>query len=301
MAQRLRVDFLWQGVSEPHNLEHWNDGLRLAMRYVSEVHDVSYKEPWDELTGDIILYWEAPCTINGSNAPHFIKVRGTKKPKINLFAGGPVTQENTEGFDLFLLESQINEEEFTKYGRKWMRAFGVNDEIFKPVNVQKTFDGFMQATFAGWKRQPLFAEALGKKGLLCGRYQEHEPYPFTGSSQSVQLPEMPYEAVNLLINASHCVVNTAEFWGGGQRCTLEAMAAGVPVIVMSDSQKNREYVEESGAGIVCEPEVESIRRAVEEVKGWDEDKKRSGVEYVKKKYSGRIYADNILKAIATLC
>lgn len=299
MSNRKKISFVWQGVTE--RWHHWNDGLRLAMRYVGEVHDVSYKEPWDELTGDVILYWEAPCTINGSNAPHFIKVRDTPKPKALLFAGGPVTAENTEGFDLFFLESEINEGEFTKLRKNWIRAFGVNDEIFRPIpGIQKTFDGCMQATFAGWKRQPLFAEALGKNGILCGRYQEHEPYPFTASSQSVQLPEMPYEAVNVILNASHCAVNTSEFWGGGQRCTLEAMAAGIPAVVMSDSPKNREYVEESGAGIVCEPNPQSIREAVEAIKGWTKEEKERGIAYVQAKYSGRIYADNLLKGISCL-
>ena len=152
----------------------------------------------------------------------------------------------------------------------------------------------MQATFAGWKRQPLFAEALGGKGVLCGRYQENDPDPWDNSSQSIRLPEMPYDVVNTLLNSAHCAVNTSEFWGGGQRCTLEAMAAGVPVIVMSDSPKNREYVEESGAGLVVNPDPESIREAVAEIKTWSKERRESGIAYVQGKWTSKHYADAIL-------
>jgi glycosyltransferase involved in cell wall biosynthesis len=299
MDKKLRLNFVWQGVTE--RWFHWNDGLRLAMRYLEEVYDVSYKEPWDKMDGDVILYWEAPCTVNGSNAPHYLNVRNSPQPKALLFAGGPVTQENTEGFDLFFLESQINEEEFTRYGRKWMTAFGVNDEVFKPIGIfPKTFDACMAATFAGWKRQPLFAEAVGEKGILLGRFQEHEPQPYTESSKSIRLPELPYLGVASVINACHTVVNTSEYWGGGQRCTLEAMACGVPVIVMSDSPKNCEYVEESGAGLIVDPNPESIRKAINEIKEWSNEEKMKGVAYIKSKWTGKHYADNLIKGIESI-
>ena len=287
----MRIGFIWQGFSGRYG--QWKDGLYRAMKRIEEKHDVTYLEPWESLDGyDVLLYWEAPMTILGENGVYYRKVQNHPTRKALLFAGGPVERQWVEGFDHVFVESKINADEFDAMGISQSTAFGVNEDIFKPIDVPKAFDGFMQATFAGWKRQPLFAEALGSRGVLCGRYQENDTEPWDNSAQSIRLPEMPYETVNALINSAHCVVNTSEYWGGGQRCTLESMCAGVPVIVMSDSPKNREYVEESGGGIVCDPNPQAIREAVEKAKISDMGK--YGREYVLNKWTSKHYADAIL-------
>jgi glycosyltransferase involved in cell wall biosynthesis len=264
------------------------------MKRIEEKHEVRYVDPWDEIFPDeIVLYWEAPCTINGKDGENYNRIHRLPNKKALLFAGGPIEKKWMFNFDHVFVEGEFNAKEMEGLGIPYSIAFGVNEEIFKPEPQQKCFDGFMQATFAGWKRQPLFAESLGDKGLLCGRYQEEDQSPWVNSSQSVRLPELPAEAVARLINASHAVVNTSEYWGGGQRCTLEAMACDVPVIVMSDSPKNREFVEESGAGIVCDPTPEAIRQAVGSVKGKD----MGGKKYIESKWTSRHYADSLLKFI----
>ena len=295
MAQkRLKIGFIWQGFSGRYG--QWRDGLYRAMKRIEERHDVRYMEPWDDFTGcDVLLYWEAPCTIHGENGEFYRRVKETPTRKALLYAGGPWTPDMVEGFDHVFVESALNEKEFEMNGISWSRAFGINEDIFFPMDIPKAYDGFMQATFAAWKRQPLFAEALGAKGVLCGRYQANDKEPWEHSAQSIRLPEMPYSAVNALLNASHTAVNTSEFWGGGQRCTLEAMAAGVPVIVMEDSPKNREYVEESGAGLVVDPGPIAIREAVETIKGWSDAYKKRGVEYIKSKWTSKHYADAIMQ------
>ena len=294
--KKLHVGLVWQGFNGRYGV--WRDGLYASMKRIEETHYVHYFEPWDDFRGmDVLLYWEAPCTTLGENSAYYKKVQNTPIRKALLFAGGPIEAQWLWGFDHVFVEGEFNKREFDALGIENSIAFGVNDEIFKPQKQQKVFDGFMQATFAGWKRQPLFAEALGERGLLCGRYQETDQSPWRDSSKAVRLPEMPAEGVASLINASHCVVNTAEYWGGGQRCTLEAMACGVPVVVMSDSPKNREFVEESGAGLVCDPNPDSIRKAVEDIKGWSEEEKQRGIGYIKEKWTSKHYADNLLKFI----
>ena len=93
------------------------------------------------------------------------------------------------------------------------------------------------------------------------------------------------------------MVNTASYWGGGQRTTLEAMACGIPVIVMSDSPKNCEYVKESGAGLIIEPDPNKIKQAIEDIKGWTDEEKSRGIEYVKGKWTAQHYADSIMEWI----
>lgn len=289
----MRVAFAWQGVSGRYGF--WKDGLYSAMKRIEKEHEVRYIEPSDEIDDDeTILYWESPCTINGKDGELYKRIQHLPNRKALLFAGGPALEEGLFNFDHVFVEGEFNKKEMDDLGIPCSIAFGVNEEIFFPDKQKKVFDGFMQATFAGWKRQPLFAEALGGKGLLCGRYQEGDQSPWDDSSKSIRLPELPAEAVARLINASHTVVNTSEYWGGGQRCTLEAMACGVPPVVMMDSPKNREFVEESGFGIVCNPNPEAIRNAVEKAKEMDG---RIGVEYIKSKWTSKHYSVALLKWI----
>jgi glycosyltransferase involved in cell wall biosynthesis len=294
----MKIDFFWQGSSNKEVFEHWNDGLRAAMRIVEQEHEVSYKEPWDEITGDVLLYWESPCTNLGANSEHYNKIRRSNKKKILLFAGGPINLLDAVGFDLYLVESEINEREFEELGLPWLRAFGVNTQVMKPMNLEKKYQAFMQATFAEWKRHSLFANAVGVGGCVAGRLQPHDRQGYYDCrDRGVTIfEEQPAEKIAELINESHVVLNTASYWGGGQRCTLEAMACNIPVVVMSDSPKNCEYVLESGAGIISEPNPEAIRLAIEEAKT-----KTGGYEYILSKWTEKHYAENILKAIETVC
>lgn len=293
----MTIDFFWQGVSGRYG--QWKDGLWAAMQEIEKQgHDVAYLEPGiDESrwNADIVLYWEAPCTLNGKDRANYEAVLDIKKPKALLFAGGAVRADICYGFDLYFVESKLNEEEFEQLGLPWKRAFGVNTQIFKPEKQPKVFDGYMQATYAAWKRHKLFAEALGFKGVASGRKQDHEKFCYEECEKNgvLTLEELPAQVVASLINASHTVVNTAEFWGGGQRCTLEAMACGVPVIVMEDAPKNREYVEESGAGVVCKPEVRSIQDAVGYAMNTPGIGAR-GCEYVLSRYTEKHYAEALL-------
>lgn len=288
----MRIAFVWQGVSGRYGF--WKDGLYRAMKHIEEKHEVRYIEPWEEVRPDeIVLYWEAPCTYSGKDGENYKRIHNLPNRKALLFAGGPIEEKWMFNFDHVFVEGEFNAKEMEGLGIPYSIAFGVNEEIFFPEKQQKTIDGFMQATFAGWKRQGLFAEALGNKGVLCGRYQEEDQAAWLDSERAFRLPELPAEAVAKLINASHAVVNTSAYWGGGQRCTLEAMACNVPVIVMSDSPKNVEFVAESGAGIVCDPNPDAIRHAIEQVKGKD----MGGLQYIMSKWTSRNYADNLLKFI----
>lgn len=302
----MKIAFVWQGSSDKRVFNHWNDGLREAMRIIERSHDVTYHEPFDTIENvDVILYWEAPCTVNGENADNYRKVQNNPAKKALLFAGGPISSypQALYGFDLFFTESKINDDEFDALGLPHQRAFGINDRIFKAQDLEKEYDGMMQGTFASWKRHWLIAEALGNKAVLCGRKQENDRRPYDDSVRfgANIFPELSYENVAKLINKSHVVVNAADFWGGGQRCTLEAMACGVPVIVMTDSPKNIEYVTASGAGLIVNPDVNEIRIAVEELKRSDDDHKKKGIKYVKNNWTAKHYANSLLAGIEKIC
>lgn len=300
----MKIAFIWQGFNE--HFDKWGDGLSAAMTLLETQHDVKYfdfplKDIY-EFNPDIVLYWEAPVTQRGKDALNWNSVCNLPFKKALFFAGGPLKAFDVKDFDLLFVESKINEEECENQNIPYKRAFGVNTSVFRPQRELMLFDAFMQGTFAAWKRHTLFAAATGQGGAVAGRKQEHdtEGYNACLKHKVTIFPEQLVEEVNILINASYCVLNTSEYWGGGQRCTLEAMAAGVPVIVMADSPKNREYVEESGGGIVCEPTVEAIQKAIKEIKTFNTNYGALGLEYIQNGYTEYHYAYQIIKGIESI-
>jgi len=297
MATSMRIAFVWtNGVRDRAVFNHWNDGLRAAMRLIEQEHEVTYHEPYEDLPPvDWVLYWEAACTHDSPEwGASYRKVQSAPYKKALLFAGGPIKEHWVRGFDHVFVESQINEEEFNAIGVKNSRAFGVNTDIFKPMDVPKTHTTVTHGACAGWKRQYLVCEAMGDKALVFGRFQEHDPFNFNRcrECQATVIEQQPYEEAARLINSAHVSVNCAEYWGGGQRATLEAMACDIPVVVMDDSPKNREYIEEAGIGVVCHHSAPAIKEAVDGLIGI-----KGGRDYVLKKWTPEHYKNAILNAL----
>lgn len=293
----MKIAFCWtNGVRNKDRFDRWNDGLRAAMRLIEQEHEVTYHEPEDEIPEvDWILYWEAACTYQSAeDGWKYKKLLTHPSKKALLFAGGPIKYEWVKDFDHVFVESKINEDEFTAIGIKNSRAFGVNTDIFYPLDVDKVYDTVTHGTSASWKRQWLVCRAMRENALVFGQRQQHDTYPFDEcmACNSMVLTEASYEETNGLLNTAWVSVNCAEYWGGGQRATLEAMACDIPVVVMEDSPKNREFVEEANIGLVVQPEPERIKEAVYALKGT-----KGGREYVMSKWTPQHYADSILKVI----
>lgn len=301
-TKKLKIALVWQGVSDEKIKDKWKDGLRYAINKIAKTHTVNFFEPWQDIDGyDVILYWEAPVTAQGQNAPHYNKVRQNPTKKALLFAGGPIKKEWVNGFDLLFLESKINEKECDELGIAWHHAFGVNTKEFsvkQRSTKEKRYDGMLHGTCASWKRQWLIGEAFGSRGCVIGRGQDSDPMPFNRCRElgSDVFPESPPSIIKDLMQDSVALVNCCDYWGGGQRATLEAMAVGLPVVCCNDSPKNTEFVEESGFGRIVSPDIHSIRQAVEELKQNPPDPK-IGIDYVRAKWSGDVYADQLLEGI----
>lgn len=306
----LRIALFWFGLDGRYAYQ-WRDGLYAAMKILEETNDVKYydvnentiSEVYD-FNPDVVLFWEAPITQQGKDADMWHSVVALPFPKALLFAGGPLKAIDVKDFDLVFTESAINDEDCEREGIPYKRAFGVNTQIFKPTENRTLpikYDAFMQATFAEWKRHDLFAQSVGDTGCVAGRKQAHDLNGFNECvKQRVKiLEEQPPEEIAKLIQQSHCVLNTASFWGGGQRCTLEAMACGVPVIVMADSPKNREYVEASGGGLVSEPDAGHVRLSVAALKNGGSFGQR-GYDYVQEFWTEKHYAKALLEGILSI-
>ncbi len=293
----MRIAFLWNGITD-HYGKRFTDGLYLALKRLEDRHTIGYFEP-DDITRidsfkpDVLLYWAALC----ENLKPL--VASYKYKKAICFAGGPIDKTNVNGFDLYFTESSINEYELEQLRKPWMRAFGINERVFKPKDVQKEYDAIFWGAFAQWKRHDLFAPSVEKMGISIGQHQAHEPECYNVCKRwgVKTLEESSKKVVVDLINKSYTALNTANFFGGGQRMTLEAMACNVPPIVMIDSPKNSEYVRESGYGIICDPNVEAIREAILKAK---EINNHTGREYIMSKYTSKHYADALEKGLQQL-
>lgn len=304
----MKIAFIWQGFSGRYG--QWQDGLYAAMKLLEQEHEVKYFDfplkDIHEFKPDIVLYWEAPITNKGRDADNWFSVCALPYKKALLFAGGPLKAIDVKDFDLVFVESQINEEDCEREGIPYKRAFGVNTQIMKPLALPKQYDGILAATFASWKRHELFAEALQSKGLAVGRLQE---YDLNGYNRCKQLKvnvmdEQTPEELAKLYNQSLVAVNTAEYWGGGQRMTLEALACGIPVIAMADSPKNVEFLKETPCGSIVEPTAEAIREAVAHWKEMDAKDREflslTGVTYIKHKWTEKHYANALLEGINSI-
>lgn len=303
----MKIAFFWFGIDGRYGA--WKDGLYAALKLIEAEHEVRYYDVNEktlkdvkDFNPDVVLFWESPVTNRGKDADMWFSVCALPYPKALLFAGGPLKAIDVKDFDLVFVESSINEEDCEREGIPYKRAFGVNTQIMKPMNLEKKYDGILAATFASWKRHELFAEALQSKGLAVGRVQEHDR---NGYDRCVKLEvnvmdEVSPEELAKLYNQSHAAVNTAEYWGGGQRMTLEAMACSIPVIITADSPKNFEFVIESGGGIVSNPDKEDIQKKVEILKTLGKEYGQRGYEYVQSKWTEKHYADALLEGINSI-
>ena len=249
-----------------------------------------------------LLDWNPDAVLGFSDLsrPYLKELQG-KKPIALCYTGGTFTDYKNVP-NIIFVESRWYMKWFSDMGIKAVQAFGTNTEIFKPYKQPKFFKAFFPATFAAWKRHELFAEAMGKDGLVCGWWQPHEP-------QCVQVcfdhgvgvlhHQLPESIVHLYNMAHACVITSSEI-GGSQRAVLESMACGIPPVVMTDSDKCREYVEEAGFGEITEPNAFSIRAAVERMIQNPPDPQK-GIDYINKKYTQNHYAniikENVLKII----
>lgn len=291
MERHPRIAFLWDGINK-YGDSRFRDGLWKALKHIeSDGWTVGWFEPLDapgieNFKPDGLLFWGA---LAENVKP---KVVTYPYKKAICFAGGPIDVSNVDGFDMYFTESRINEIDFDMFKKPHMRAFGVNEEIFYPMNLKKEYKAMIAATFAMWKRHILFAEAVGKDGIAVGVKQDVEPecWQVCEKYGVPIIEEQPREVVAQYINKSLTVVNTSSFWGGGQRLTLEAMACNVPPIVMADSPKNIEYVQESGFGMVVDPCIQGIREAVY---GTTWKPSNAGRDYIMSKWTSRHYAESL--------
>lgn len=299
---RETIAFIWDFSVEPVDVHTWEDGLKMALLALGGKYDYDVIVIVDDDTShiydrlrdiqpDIILAW------GSLDRPSFAGVREFADVTALCFAGGPTVHPHSDNFDVIFVENDSYYEDFKKQGKNVVKAFGTNDELFRPLDTYTHFRTFYPAAFAKWKRHELFWPAAGKTGIACGKILSN-PIDFPVyqeglRSGSIVLPQLPYRALVYLYNQAYCTLITASSIGGSQRAVLESMACNIPPIVMSDNEKTSEYVLDSGFGYIVEPNVDAIKDAVERSRIERKTREPKGRKYIEENYSAEKYADTI--------
>lgn len=283
---KIAVVWDWGLASWAKPLAH--DGLMAAMDLVSKEHQVDWyldgKYPKDEY--DWILPWGVGSI--GFNK----KIEKYHARKALLCAGHYQDTENFNKFEAIFVESPLMYEKVRARGFRTILAFGTDTDFFKPRKRTKIIDAFYPATYSQWKRQDLFTDALGSRGMTCGtvqpdgidlyhRCEENKTYSMTGL--------MPSRLVAEMYSLSRCCVITS--WHGSERTLLEAMSSNCPVVLTRDNELTTSLANEEVT--LVEPKIESIYNGVQKALSGPANTRR----YVLDNYSHQVYAKRILEVI----
>lgn len=221
----------------------WKDGLWRALKRLP--FDVSMLNLRDgkEIQGayDFVLGWGA----FDSPVDHLLTSNSFKKK--GLCIGGVVEPNaKTHQYDMLFFETQWFEDEIKEFPRT--HAFGINEEVYKPINTPKVWDYICVGAFAGWKRLHYVAMKEGSS-LVVGEIQrdnldESMPIADYLISHGVGVMDMQKpETLALLYNMSRKAYIPTTVYGGGERAVLEARACSIPVEIESDNPKLQELLE----------------------------------------------------------
>lgn len=319
----MRIAFVWDWPSYDPQTFTWMDGLAAAIKILSTRHEVqiftcsmndkdyTLYHPYfpiqvstditrdvKQFTPGVILCW-GDCT-----RPNAEPLSELNIPMALCFAGGSPEGHTQRFFQHFFVESQSYKEKFELLGCSVSTAFGTNTELFKPLpEQQKKFDVIFPATYAGWKRHHIYAEATKDLLSLTAGYIISPDDPIIGWVQktgSIALPHVSSEVLRNLYAASKTCCVTSFYTGGSQRTVLEAMSMGLPVVAMKDSDKTSEYLYEAKTGgLVIDPEPDKIRTAIKECIN-NPEAFSGGRAYVQSKWSEHHYAIALEKGLKKL-
>ncbi len=224
----------------------WRDGLWKAIQLLSYDFEITlcnlFKE---EIAGvsdyDFILGWGA---FNGSvdNAIHDIPT-----PRGLCIAGVSPRPLWYKNYDVLFYETDWFLPNISEHPNT-IKAFGINTDIYKPMNMPKIWDYITVGAFALWKRQRYLLNKAGSK-LAVGEVQTNnmsESMLIISAllDGGVMISNMVSpEALAVFYNMSEVAYIPADVFGGGERAVLEARACGIVVDVEDDNPKLQELVE----------------------------------------------------------
>lgn len=265
------------------------DGLHGALKLVGEKHQVDWFLQGDE--PDDFYDWIIPWGV--MSIPFNNTIEKFKSRKAIFCAGHPQDIFNIDKFEAIFVESPAVQEQMVQHHKNVIIAFGTDTDFFQPREEKKIFDALYPATFSdNWKRQYLFAQAVGNRGMACGIVQPdgiggYEECKKNGTYTMNGL--VPTRLIADLYNMSKTVIITA--WHGSERSTLEAMACNIPLVLVADNDLACSLV--NNEVIIVKPDVDSIRAGFERALRQEVSTR----DYILENYSHVQYAQKILEVV----
>ena len=270
----MKIAFVWYFNQASTIFPNYWDGHRAAIEIIAKKHHVGWyldKTMPDPGEVDFLLFWSS------SNEDYFELLNKYKEPRGLCLTTDPHNPDNLRRMNVIFVESDQIYSAVRALDIPVIKAFGTDTDFFKPdLIVEKDIEYFYPATFSPWKRQSDIAY-LGNKLLCVGTIQPDGQEEYEACKKSGVMIEEGYYPVkkilkyyqrtkNVLIPAVH----------GSERTVLEAMSCDIlPVILYGTINK----------------------RANSYIKEFKESGMKSPREFVKKRYSAKLFAKQLIKGI----
>lgn len=247
---------------EPELEEHWNDGLRAALRIIDKKKDFKvtlqniYQNGYVGGSFDFVLGWggfESPVDI-------FIKKQNFNIPTGLCIGGNAFPARQDETYNIFFYETSWYEPQL-KWHPNAVRAFGINDDVFYESegagpygdmpfrDFIELYDYTSVGSFSNWKRHEKIIEKHGNK-LVIGQIQkdnwvESMQIILNLCKSGVAVSDMRSpEDLALIYNLTDIVYIPANIFGGGERAVWEAKSCGCRVEIEGDNPKLQSLLNE---------------------------------------------------------
>ena len=270
----MKIAIIWYWDKASWVFDNWRDGHRAAFEELAKKHHVGWyldKTMPDPGECDFLLFWSS------SNEDYFNLLDKYKEPKGLCLTTDPHNPDNLKKMNIIFVESDQVYSAVRALGIPVIKAFGTDTDYFKPdLTIEKDIEYFYPATFSPWKRQSDIAY-LGNRLLCVGTVQPDGQEEYEACKKSgVMIEEGYYPAKkilkyyqrtkNVLIPAVH----------GSERTVLEAMSCDILPVILYDAIN---------------------KRANSYIKEFKESKMKSPREFVKKRYSAKLFAKQLMKGI----
>lgn len=229
--------------------QFWYDGLYMALKELEKDFNITYQNLafGEKAEGkfDFTLGW------GGFGGSVDEAVTSCSGPRGLCLAGNAITTIS-DAYNVIFYETDWIREylqlDLLKK-TKLIKAFGINDAIFAPINIATPviWDYIGVGAFANWKRWEKMATKQGTR-LVIGEYQEAnegESWEIVSNllKTGVMVSPMvhPFDLANYYHWSRVCYIPT-NIIGGGERAVWEARACGCKVEIESDNPKLMELL-----------------------------------------------------------
>lgn len=147
-------------------------------------------------------------------------------------------------YDVLWFETEWYRKLISFHPNKFL-AFGINSDVFKPLNLEKEIDVLGIGAITSYKRFDKF-NTLNKDKIVIIGSTKNSDYEEVSKKLNDNIEIIEYLSQDELakyINKSRLVYIPSEINGGGERAVLESLSCGVKVKIEDDNPKLKKIIE----------------------------------------------------------